>query len=255
MVSNSAKGRHPAVSLSAKRHPFVPRAALRPACKHCSPSDASGRFPDYGGQVFWGRASQKHAQTLSTAAADREAEHLRDQVKHGIETFRFAMGLLVQVWGFLAAANALMLAYGLNLGVVAPFVIAGFLPALMFGAYHVVLYATLPVGFSTLITERQLGPTSAPLVATYVSLRYQKLLRRFEELEIKLGSSEAAIRQLSAFRRVLHSRICFIFGAATAAQWVLAGYLLWGLDWPLFGEAAGKTPCGSACQPPAAPKP
>ena len=93
--------------------------------------------------MFWLKSSQPQPQEAATPTDNRGV--LRDQVKNGIETYRFATGLLVQTYAFLAAAVALLFGYGLNLRIVAPMIFAGLLPISMLVAYVILLQSMLPI--------------------------------------------------------------------------------------------------------------
>jgi hypothetical protein len=172
------------------------------------------------------------AEDASGSSEPDDRELLRDQIRNGIETFRFAMGLIVQIWTFLAAAGALLLGYSLSQRMVAPIFLAGLLPMLMFTAYWVVLRRMLSVLFPTMLAESELKMRTAPLISTYVKVHYGHLLNQFVSATKSGKKPESAVKELQSLSTVLKSDALRVLSVVTLVIWAGAILLAVIFGWP-----------------------
>src|SRR5689334_16371754 len=96
---------------------------------------------------------------------------LQLQLQQAVETFRFQMGLLVQVWGFLIAADAILVGYSLSQRKAVLLVAASVMPILMFLAVRAIYSHGLPFLYIALQIERQLMPDRDTLTASYARMK------------------------------------------------------------------------------------
>jgi hypothetical protein len=100
------------------------------------------------------------------------------QLQQAIDTFRFQMGLLVQVWGFLIAADAILVGYSVTQKKGVLLLIASVMPVLMFLASRAILAHGLPFLYIAIYLERRLMPSSETLTASYARMKFPMLYRR-----------------------------------------------------------------------------
>lgn len=99
-----------------------------------------------------------------------DVELLRDQWRYSIETFRFALGLMVQGIGFLVAADTALLAYGLKEKSAAVIAVGATIPLVMILTVLLVSLGTAPVAATAIRTEQKLAVMPFPLVSTFASI-------------------------------------------------------------------------------------
>lgn len=110
-------------------------------------------------------------------------DDLRLQLTSALETVRFQMGLLVQLWGFLVAADAALLAFALQVESVPGLLIAATMPALLLAVRYEVLSHVVPVAFVAYQAERALVGGDGGLAAAYLAVRFPGVLRIFAVTE------------------------------------------------------------------------
>lgn len=145
------------------------------------------------------------------AADDRTSDKapldlLQDQWKHSIETFRFVLGALVQCFGFLAAADAALLAFGLKEKLPEVIGIAATMPLIMIAALAIASAATVPIVVTAIRTEAAMPPLPAPFVSTFASRTNRRVLdyvRRTSPESEDLGDRHVSPRWAFRGRKVV----------------------------------------------------
>lgn len=170
-------------------------------------------------------------------------EDLRAQFNQSIETFRFLLGLERQAWGLFAAADVLLIVYGLSLGIAGPVLFGLFvLLALLLGSVSIYRHL-VPVAFAAYNCERELGfSPGAGLVETYGRVRSPGLVDGFELVrQLVPEERPAAIRPLMSVRRSIGIRSILVIAGLMVAQVALSLVLLLGFQYPLFGSHAASS--------------
>jgi hypothetical protein len=122
-------------------------------------------------------------------AVDRNA--LQTQLQQAVETLRFQTGLLVQVWGFLIAADAVLVGYALSQKQAFLLLVASATPPLMlFAAWRTVSYE-LPIAYVAIRIERELLPNHETVTASYVRIRHPAV---YQQIVAALELSDVADR-------------------------------------------------------------
>ena len=133
---------------------------------------------------------------------------LRDQWSQSVETSRYIMGLAVQSFGFLIAADALLVGYGLTQDQPEVLWVAAFMPVFMVVTTFlttIVLSRFVATGTSI---ERELGLGQAGLMAQFLA-----------------GPSPNRLRE----RQIGGRRVRLFIACGAALQFALAlGFSLWG---------------------------
>jgi hypothetical protein len=116
---------------------------------------------DQKNRVYW--VYDLHV--TNQAPADKEA--LRLELQEAIVTFRQQATLGVQIAGFIATADSLLLVYGFAQHQSGIFLIASLTPIILLIAYVEILKSALPVGYVAMVLERELGLSKAPLATVF----------------------------------------------------------------------------------------
>lgn len=96
---------------------------------------------------------------------DKEA--LRLELQEALVTFRQQTTLGVQIAGFLATADSLLLVYGFAQRQSAILLIACFTPIMLLIAYVELLKSALPIAYVAMTLEQELGLRGAPLATIF----------------------------------------------------------------------------------------
>jgi len=91
------------------------------------------------------------------------SESMRLQLQQAVETFRVQMSLLVQIWGFLIAADAILLGYALVQHKAVLLLAASGMPILMFLATRAMYLHGTPLLYVAVRLERELMPSQDTL--------------------------------------------------------------------------------------------
>lgn len=100
------------------------------------------------------------------------------QLQQAVETFRFQMGLLVQVWGFLITADAILIGYSLSQRKSVLIAVASVMPVLMLLAVRAIYTHSLPFIYTAIGIERQLMPDRDTLAASYTRMKFPLLYNK-----------------------------------------------------------------------------
>jgi hypothetical protein len=100
-------------------------------------------------------------------STDKEAVRL--ELQEALVSFRQQATLGVQVAGFMATADALLLIAGFAQHRSGIFLLASFAPILLFIIYVELLKYALPVGYVAMALERELGLSNAPLATAFAA--------------------------------------------------------------------------------------
>jgi hypothetical protein len=145
--------------------------------------------------------------------ADNEA--LRMELQEAIVTFREQITLLVQIAGFLVAADAALLGYGFAQGQSVILLIASFIPAILVVIAMIFVNATLPVIYVAMTLEQELGLRKAPL-ATIFAMR---MFLGISPEAVNLNEANLRDSIISApSTRLLKMRAAYIMYGITALQ-------------------------------------
>jgi hypothetical protein len=145
------------------------------------------------------------------AAPTSERDVLRDQWGHVIDTTRVLLGLMIQAWGFLAAADSALLAFGLSQDSRnwALFV-AATMPALMAAVALVVSYLASPLVYTGLVTEKRLGVPAGPLIGTFAVLRADEFLKAVLEVDPHLEGTATSLPRVPMRGRLILMALCLV---------------------------------------------
>ncbi len=98
---------------------------------------------------------------------DSEAQSLRLELQEAIVTFRHQISLLVQISGFMATADSVLIAYGFSQRVSGILLVASAMPVIMLVSYVEVMHSTRPLIYVAMALEQKLQLRDAPLAALY----------------------------------------------------------------------------------------
>jgi hypothetical protein len=96
---------------------------------------------------------------------DPEAQRI--ELQEAIVTFRQQATLGVQIAGFLAAADSLLLVAGFAQHMSSIFLVACFMPIILLVTYIEILKSAMAVGYVAMILERKLGLLATPLATIF----------------------------------------------------------------------------------------
>jgi hypothetical protein len=100
------------------------------------------------------------------------------QLQQAVDTFRFQMGLLVQFWGFLIAADAVLVGYALSQRQAVLLLAASAMPIFMMLVARGIYLHGLPFLYVALRLERELMPREDSLTASYARMRFPHIYAR-----------------------------------------------------------------------------
>ena len=98
---------------------------------------------------------------------DSEAQSLRLELQEAIVTFRHQISLLVQISGFMATADSVLIAYGFSQRVSGILLVASAMPVIMLVSYVEVMHSARPLIYVAMALEQKLQLRDAPLAALY----------------------------------------------------------------------------------------
>ena len=147
--------------------------------------------------------------TLMVYGSDNQ-EALRLQLQQAIETIRFQFGLMVQVWGFLIAGDALLVGIGLSQDKPIMLAVASAIPVMMIVAAERIAKHVLPFLVVALSIERALLPDRGTVIGTYLRLRHARL---YDQLIAAIEAADATKNGSVAETRLTHGLL--IMGRAT----------------------------------------
>jgi hypothetical protein len=206
-------------------------------------AEIGGRWSGaYGRMSFARRAMQlgRHGRGTSTSTSDlshqadlrpyaqhmnkevpTDAEAQRLELQEAIATARQSATLSVQIAGFLATADSLLLAYGFAQRQGGIFLVASLLPILFLAIGVVMLRAVIPVGYVAMVLERELGLRAAPF-ATIFALRLILGTQPADLTSDILNKDlQALLFSTSSARVVLASKPAYVLYLLSALQFVL----------------------------------
>jgi hypothetical protein len=109
-------------------------------------------------------------------------ESVRLQLQEALVTFRLQTSMMVQAFGFLVAADALLLGYGFSQKEAGILLIAGFMPLALLFVYIEVARHAVPVAYVAIRLERLLLPGEMTLAATYCATRIRPVFSAIESI-------------------------------------------------------------------------
>jgi len=164
-------------------------------------------------------------------------ETIRAQMQHGYEALRSLAALAIQMCGFLIAANAVLLGYGLSQRHGGFLLVASVFPLLVLVLGALVVKNGFPMVYVALRAERHLAPDADTLCTTYLALRVPGLLARINAI-LDAGDPDAvaSMRSLMSPRHVLRFRSSgvLILASAWFSQLALFVIALWFFDYRLL---------------------
>jgi hypothetical protein len=131
-----------------------------------------------------------------------DPETIRAQMQHSYETLRAGVALAIQLCGFLAAANVVLLGYGLTQRHAGFLLLGSLMPLLMALAGWQIIVHAIPVVYVAIKAERTLAPNASTLYSTYLAIKGPDFLRRINELIASEENMEQSIklRRLASLR-------------------------------------------------------
>lgn len=150
--------------------------------------------------------------------AHPESESLRLELQEAIASYRLLSSSVTQVAGFLAAADAALIAYGFAQLVSGILLVASAMPLILVVAYVEILQSTLPVIYVAMTLEQKLQLHDAPLTRIYVKSYTRGV---FADLAEYADMTDENIRESilgSTRRRWLTTSIIYILYAIFIAQ-------------------------------------
>lgn len=103
-----------------------------------------------------------------THSTGPDAESLRLELQQAIITIRQQYSLLTQIFGIIATADSILLAYGFTQRISSVILIASFMPIIMLISSVVIGSQTVPIIYVGVTLEQRLNLVDVPLVAMYV---------------------------------------------------------------------------------------
>ena len=174
----------------------------------------SGKIPNSGLEI-------RHSRSMSD-----EPAQLREQWGQVIESTRSLVTTTVQVWGFLTAANAALLGFGLSRESRQWALYAAPLLVLMMIAIGLLAtYVATPIIYTGLVTEKRLT-VRAPLITTFTNAKAKAFVEAVESVDPKYEGNKAA----ELPRRVVMTRrpilaLLLVYAIAQLALAVLVNVL------------------------------
>lgn len=112
---------------------------------------------------------------------DVDPETIRAQMQHSYEALRSGITLAVQICGFLIAADAVLLGYGLSQRLAGVLLAASAMPTLMALIAWLTIAHGTPLVYIAVKAEHALAPNAPTLCATYATVHGPAFLRRMTE--------------------------------------------------------------------------
>jgi hypothetical protein len=180
------------------------------------------------------------AAKLHTVSEDNEKEidAVRAQMQHSYEALRSLATLAIQMFGFIIAADSLLLGYGLSQRQAGFLLIASAMPQLILLLAAMVIAHGFPMVYVALRAERRLAPNTDTLCSTYLTMRAPGLLRMINQ---HLDAEDSAdrmseLRRLASARRFIDFRSTgtVVLGVGWISQVVLFVLALFLFHYRLF---------------------
>jgi hypothetical protein len=109
-------------------------------------------------------------------------ESLRLQLQEAISTFQLQTSMMAQAFGFIIAADALLLGYGFSEREAGILLVASFMPLALLFVYIEILNHAAPVAYVAIRLEKILLPGELTLAATYAATRLGAAFRLIEDI-------------------------------------------------------------------------
>jgi len=139
-----------------------------------------------------------------------DAESLRLELQEALVTIRQQYSLLTQIFGIIATADSLLLAYGFTQRASGVLLVASFTPIIMLISFFEIVNNTVPMVYVAVTLEQRLNLRDAPLAAMYVRTYLRDIFATMGE---RTSMTDSAIREsiLGLTRRSwLNSRPAYI---------------------------------------------
>lgn len=156
-------------------------------------------------------------------------------MQHGYEALRSLAALAIQMCGFLIAANAVLLGYGLSQRHAGFLLVASAFPLLVILLATSIVRHGFPMVYVALRAERHLAPGVDTLCSTYLAVHAPRLLRKLEPI-LDDQDPMPVVRRLVSARNVFGYRSPWMLFLAFAwiGQLVLFVVALWFFDYRLL---------------------
>jgi hypothetical protein len=98
---------------------------------------------------------------------DPEAESLRLELQEAVKMYRHQTSLLVQISGFIVAADSILIAYGFSQRVSGILLVASIMPVIMLASYVEIMNLNLPSIYVAMALEQRLQLHETSLITLY----------------------------------------------------------------------------------------
>jgi hypothetical protein len=132
------------------------------------------------------------------------------QLQQSLETFRYAYNLLTQFAGFLIAADALLIGYGLSQRISSVFLFGALIPAAIGLAMSQFVLHVLPIWYVGMLTESRLEMSNDGLVGLYVRTHYAEVAALIDKELKEQGRHPALLEKSVSWRSTLSGNRVFL---------------------------------------------
>jgi hypothetical protein len=102
-----------------------------------------------------------------TSLPQPETDSLRLELQEALTGLRYHVSVLIQVGGFMATADSLLLAYGFSQKIGIILLTASIVPVIMFAAYVQIINSVIPIIYAAMALEQKLQLRDVSLAAYY----------------------------------------------------------------------------------------